>query len=117
MTKEEKQLLEFFARLDSERRLGLLEYAEFLASRCVPMEEQVPEPASEPRPENETVIAAIRRLSRSYPMLDKGKMFHETSALMTQHVMQGRDAIEVIDELELIFERQYQAMAGERDES
>jgi predicted ATPase len=117
MSTDEKTLLEFFARLDPARRMALLEYAEFLAGRCEPVDFDVPEPAHEPRPDGESVIAAIRRLSRTYPMLDKGKMLHQTSALMTEHVMQGRDAIEVIEELELIFERQYQSLAGERDES
>ena len=41
-------------------------------------------------------------------MLDKSLLLNETSALMTQHVMQGKDAVEVIDELELLFRRVYE---------
>jgi hypothetical protein len=41
-------------------------------------------------------------------MLDRGPMLHETSALMSAHVLQGRDAAEVIDALEALFGRHYQ---------
>lgn len=41
-------------------------------------------------------------------MLEKEILFHQTSSLMTQHIMQGRDPKEVIDELEEIFKKQYE---------
>jgi len=41
-------------------------------------------------------------------MLDKSKMLDETSALMTEHIMRGRAAVEVIDELEKAFSRRYE---------
>jgi hypothetical protein len=44
-------------------------------------------------------------------MLDKAKLLNETSALMAQHVMQGRPAEEVIDELEIVFEMHYRRYA------
>ena len=59
------------------------------------------------RPEEESVIAAVRRLSQTYHMLDKGQMLHETSSLVTAHVVQGRPAPEVIDELQTLFESRY----------
>ena len=75
------------------------------------------EPVNLPRPENESVVAAIRRLSKSYRMLDKSDMLHETSDLMSSHVLKGRPAEEVIDELEVLFLRHYekkkQADSGE----
>jgi hypothetical protein len=38
-------------------------------------------------------------------------MLNETSVLMTQHVISGRDAAEVIDELEVLFRRHYEKLA------
>jgi hypothetical protein len=43
-----------------------------------------------PRPSQESVVAAIKRLSKTYEMLDRGPMLNETSALMSAHVLQGR---------------------------
>jgi hypothetical protein len=40
-------------------------------------------------------------------MLDHSKMLHEASSLMAQHMMQGRPAEEVIDELEEMFRRDF----------
>jgi hypothetical protein len=54
----------------------------------------------------------MKRLSATYHMLDKSKLLNETSALMAQHVMQGRPAHEVIDELEVVFELHYRRLAG-----
>jgi hypothetical protein len=116
MAADEKKLLELFSGLDKEHRKTLLEFAEFLHSRSQPIEREIPEPTTIPRPQSESVVAAIKRLSRSYHMLDKSKILHETSALMGQHVMQGRAASEVIDELELIFERHYRSMTGKGEE-
>ena len=40
-------------------------------------------------------------------MLEKSVVLHEASALMGAHVMQGRSANEVIDELETLFRKAY----------
>ena len=122
MTTERNRLLELYARLDEPRRRTLLEFAEFLDSRSGATPEPdagpVPEPEPIPRPERETVVAAIRRLSRSYHMLEKKEVLHHASALMAQHLMQGRNAVEVIDELEIVFRRQYHKLiGGEKDQS
>ncbi len=86
---------------------------EFLASRVQSAQSDeldaiIEEPQVEPAPEGESVIAAIKRLSKSYSMLNKGDMLHETSDLMSAHVLKGRPAEEVIDELEIMFLRHYQ---------
>ena len=46
-------------------------------------------------------------------MLDKPQLLNESSVLMTQHVMQGRDVNEVIDDLEVLFARFYQDLLDE----
>lgn len=53
-------------------------------------------------------MGAIKRLSLTYDMIDRGTMLNETSALMSAHILQGRAASEVIDELEALFARYYQ---------
>jgi hypothetical protein len=107
---EERRLSRLYRSLGEADRHALMAFAEFLAraERPAPAPEPPPEPTHQPRPEGETVIAAIRRLSSTYSMLDRGPMLHETSALMSAHVLQGRNAAEVINALEALFERQYQ---------
>lgn len=115
MAGESKKLLKLYRGLSSARQAALLEYAEFLASQdardglnAIPQE-----PLDISRPEQESVVKAIQRLMATYPMLDRNKLLHETSAQMTRHLMQGVPAPEVIDELENIFRRQFESRAGE----
>lgn len=107
-------LLACWDQLDDSSREQLTAFAEFLVARQGYDARPVPAPALEPRPEAESVVAALKRLSRGYHMIDRSKMLPETSALMTQHVMDGRAAHEVIDELEVLFERHYQRLLGEQ---
>lgn len=113
------KLASLFAQLSAPQQETLMAFAEFLASR-EPRHQEQPEPIAEPlfmeRPSKESVIAAIKRLSASYPMLDKAILLNETSALMTQHMMQGRPAPEVIDELENLFDRTYQQLISDLDD-
>ncbi len=112
LTAAEKMLLARFGGLSETQRETLLSFAEFLAARTpqAPLEATPPpEPRYAPRPEQESVIAAIKRLNGAYFMLeDRAGLLNETSLLMTQHVMQGRDTREVIDELEALFARFYE---------
>ncbi|WP_018951101.1 MULTISPECIES: hypothetical protein [unclassified Thioalkalivibrio] len=104
-----KAIAEIAARLSTEDQASLLKFARFLEQESpAPAPEPVPEPEPIPRPESESVIKAMRRLSATYPMLDRSKLLNETSALMGQHVMQGRPAVEVIDELEVVFRTHYE---------
>jgi hypothetical protein len=102
----EKRLSHIFRQLPVEDQRTLLAFAEFLESRI--STQIVKEINKLPRPAEETVISAIKRLSHTYPMVDKSHIFGETSALMTQHIMQGRKAVEVIDELENVFFQHYE---------
>lgn len=119
MTDRFSKLTELFSALDEQGQQSLLDFAEFLVERqpqaaSTQQPGQPEQPLQIPRPENETVVAAIKRLSRTYPMLDKRKILNQASALMAQHVMGGREAAEVIDELEVIFERHYETAAVEK---
>lgn len=110
-SKTEKRLREILGELPETQAVALLEYAEFLAARYSGPKE-ITAPLDIPRPQKESVVRAIQRLGATYPMLDRSKMLNETSVLMSQHVLGGRDAVEVIDELEVMFRRHYEKLAG-----
>lgn len=110
----EKHILELYRQLPEAERKSLLDFAEFLASRCGPIETAPPEPLVIPRPDEESVVAAMKRLRETYHMLDHSRMLHEASGLMAQHLMQGRPAPEVIDELEQMFLRHFEKLLEER---
>ena len=116
----QQQLLKLFRQLPETEQDSLLSYAEFLLQRgagegAAPDERLLPEEI--PRPESESVVAAMRRLSKTYFMLDKDHLLHEASDLMTAHLMQGRPAAEVIDELEAVFQRHYDRMQPPPDQA
>ena len=109
---DQRKLLQLYTSLNEQGRENLVAFAEFLAIRgradASPEPLQPVEPKPIPRPESESVIGAIRRLSESYYMVDKSLLLTETSSLMTAHLMHGREATEVIDELEALFARHFQ---------
>lgn len=112
--KRSQRLREIAEQLPEAQAQALLEYAEFLLQR-----HGVPPTAGDPldirRAPNETVVGAIKRLRASYPMLDAAKLLTETSALMSEHALRGREAGAVIDELERLFRRHYERLLSERD--
>ena len=118
----EKKLLRHFAKLNENQQQTLLQFAEFLVEKADDTfrdkPEEIPKPVLKERPAEETVVGAIKRLTASYPMLEKDKLFNETSVLMTKHVMQGHEAHLVIDELEVLFQRHYDELVNDnKDES
>jgi hypothetical protein len=107
-----QQLLNCFDQLDEPGQNSLLDFAQFLLQKSEPdTAEVVPQkqqPIPHPRPQDEKVISAIKRLRASYFMLDTDGLLNQTSSLMTQFMMQGRPANEVIDDLEQLFNDHYQ---------
>ena len=125
-SKESQQLISLFDSLSITDQSSLLSFAEFLVQRnpdsmlvtsapAVSEPEPVPKPELLPRPENERVVAAVKRLSKSYFMLDKRKILGLTSDLMTQHILQGKEADLVIDELEETFSEFYRQLVEGED--
>lgn len=114
MRDEGKKLLELFGKLDDRQRETLIEFAGFLAARAPQGDDAGPSAPAEPlsiaRPAAETVVMAIKRLTQTYPMLDRRKLFTDTSRYMAQHALEGRPAAEVIDELEVVFSRHYEKL-------
>ena len=106
LSAEQRQLLRWFGALGESGRASLLAFAQFLATREEPDDSCKPvpaEPKAIPRPEDESVVAAIKRLSSSYFMLDTQAMLNDTASLMSAHVLRGRRAEQVIDDLESLF--------------
>jgi hypothetical protein len=111
---QQRRLTVLFEALSDAGREMLLEYAEFLAGRhALPM--SLLEPLDILRPETETVVAAIKRLVETFPMLERSALFHETSGLMAQHMMYAHPAPGIIDQLEVLFQRHYAALVERRN--
>ncbi len=114
MSNGKQRLMRLYERLGESGRASLVDYAEFLATRDQANAEAAApaEPNPAPRPQGESLIAAIRRLRAGYPMLNTEALLNDVSALMAQHTMQGRGADEVIDDLEALFDQHYQRHIG-----
>ncbi len=109
MKPEEKKLLRLLETFSAEQRDTVFAFAEFLAARNPAVNVAISqEPLAIPRPAEESVVKAVKRLRETYPMLNPDKLLHETSGLMMKHVMHGKPAAEVIDELEALFARHYE---------
>jgi len=115
LPKEQRRWLRLFSRLDKQRRANLLAFAEFLYQQqeqqdwpdaSVPP--QIQDPLDIPRPEQESVVAAMRRLTKTFPMIDRDALLDRATSLMTSHMLQGQSAEQVIDELESLFDEHYQ---------
>lgn len=92
-----RRLLAVWNSLNDDQRRALLAYAEALPRA---------RPAAGPRPRGESVTAALRRLSRQYPAA-RARLLGRAADLVAGHILQQRDADEVIDELETLFARHH----------
>lgn len=113
----EARLLARFRRLDERDRETLMALAEFLADRAgVAADDENPvEPLLLERPARETVVAAMRRLRTTYPMIEAQELLHRAAGLLAEHTLQGRDADAVIDDLETLFATHYERFKAERE--
>lgn len=122
---KKNRVLEIIDALQDDKVDMLVDYAEFIYARHgntytkkevevvpinLPNTTETPLPVDLPRPEEESVVKAIKRLSATYPMLDKQKLLDKTSVHMTKHIVHGLKASDVIDELEQLFRDQYEQL-------
>jgi len=129
LTDQEQSLLDLYHQLSEHDAHALVRYAEFLAgyeqttadivdadivdeeesTEPTPSEPEqgIPQPEKVERPEKERVVDALKRLSATYPMLEKKNLLDKASELVAQHVMFGKPAPQVIDEIETIFSNAY----------
>ena len=116
-SKSERKLIKLFKALNVSKQETLISFAEFLLAQIKEdkepdleqgdKKETITEPLDIERPENESVIKGIKRLSETYPMVDKDNILHPISDLMTAHMLQGKEAKQIIDELEAVFLKEY----------
>jgi len=117
MPDPEAELLKRFHQLPESQQQTLLDYAEFLSQRYAIAAEPVAEhPLDIPRPQEESVVKAVRRLSKTYPMLDSKILFEKTSSFMMRNLMHGEDSVVLIDEMEMFFQQSYQAHINSGDD-
>ena len=114
--KTSKSLTELYESLDDERKRSLCDFADFLYARAEPVVKEVPPPEDIPRPEQETVVGAIKRLKSKYHMVESMSVFSRASSLMTDHMVSGRDVVEVIDEMEALFDEAYNNLLRELEQ-
>jgi hypothetical protein len=108
--KSSRALIDLYEAMDDERKQGLSDFADFLYEKYGPVEKDIPAPDEIARPESETVVGAVKRLKLTYHMIDSMSVFSAASALMTDHMVKGRDVIEVIDEMQVLFEQAYEEL-------
>lgn len=122
MADSEQHLIQLYRGLGPADQATLLAFAEFLGTRTAARPVRaghtpvtVPEPEPIERPPGESVVGGLKRLAKTYPMLDKSAMLSATSELVASQIMQGGDPAGVIDQLEDIFRTHYEQLkaAGE----
>ena len=117
MADSEQHLMRLYRGLGPADQATLLAFAAFLDARIAvrpvtvsrkPVE--VPEPEPIERPPGESMVGGLKRLAKTYPMLDKSKMLSATSDLVASQIMQGGDPAGAIDQLEEIFREHYEQL-------
>ena len=130
LKEQEQRLLEYYRQLLPQDSHALLRFAAYLAGNQVAPDAEtvatqqpttqatsttsIPQPQLTPRPSNERVVDALKRLSASYPMLEKKILLDKSSTLVAQHIMFGKPAKEIIDEIEKVFAEAYDAFVREQ---
>ena len=112
LSKSERKLCKVYKNLNENDRETLMAFAVFLNQRDMVSEDVVEIGLQKPLDivpaEKESVVKGIKRLKASYHMIENDDLLHEVSALMTEHVMQGVAAAEVIAKVEAVFLKYYE---------
>ncbi len=111
--KSSQDLIDIYQAMDDNRKKSLSDFADFLYAQAEPVAKEIQPPEDVPRPEQETVVGAIKRLKVTYHMVESMAVFSAASSLMTDHMVKGRDVVEVIDEMEVLFEAAYKKLVQE----
>ncbi len=104
-----ERLQRIYRSLNHQEQQTLLYFAEFLEQNSEPVVVEKLSRVEIPRPQEEKVIHALRRLAQSYPMLKDEEILKQGADMMSLHFVSGRPAEEVIDELEEMFATHYKA--------
>ncbi len=104
-----RQLMRMYNRLGKRDQDRLFSFARFMCQRQGKIKKRQSEmrrAISRPKYQSRSETAINLRQGNS--MLDISTLLSEASELISQHVMEGRDVNEVIDELEMLFQNHYQ---------
>ncbi len=110
MKNRNRDLDTLMSQLGGVHQQAVVDYANFLVQQynIRPQVEAGLKPEDIARPEQESVVAAVKRLKKTFYMLDTDLLLDETSSLMGQHILRGREASVVINELQSIFQAKYE---------
>jgi len=110
MKKIVKRLDSLMNQLSVTHQQSIIDFASYLVEQysLKSVSDEILEPQPVQRPVDETVVCAIKRLKKTYYMLDTDGLLNKASALMGQHMLQGRAAKSVIDDLQHLFESSYE---------
>ena len=88
------QLSAVFEQLSAERQQSLNDFAQFLLlQQGGPKDSSVSQtPLDIPRPDAESVVAAIKRLAKTYPMLNREALLHESGVIPTRTAVRARES-------------------------
>jgi hypothetical protein len=114
--KSSNALIDLYESMDDERKRSLCDFADFLYAKADPVSKEIPAPEDVPRPQEESVVGAVKRLKIKYHMVESMTVFSAASELMTDHMVKGRDVIEVIDEMEILFEDAYSKLLENKEQ-
>lgn len=106
-TNGEERLLQAWRALAPRERELLNEFADMLAQRYGARTAANGAPLRLVRPDEETIVQAIRRLTRTYPMLDRSRLLDEGSRLLARHAADEITASAAIDVLEELYAQAY----------
>jgi len=112
-------LCKIYKSLGDNQRETLLVFAEFLHEKLADagvVEEAkavLQLPVLIEITENESVVKGIKRLKSSYFMIEDENLLHEVSALMSEHIMKGVSAEDIILRVEAVFKKFYQQYKDE----
>ena len=112
--KSSSALIDLYEAMDDERKVSLCDFADFLYAQADPINKEIPQPEEIQRPEKETVVGAVKRLKATYHMIESMTVFSAASELMTDHMVKGRDVVEVINEMEILFEQSYDKLLQDK---
>ena len=110
-----KELTDLYEAMDDERKLSLCDFADYLYAKAEPVAKEIAAPEEVTRPQEETVVGAVKRLKVKYHMIESMTVFSAASTLMTDHMVKGRDVIEVIDEMEILFDDAYKNLLKDNE--
>ncbi|MBF0262224.1 MAG: hypothetical protein HQL97_10380 [Magnetococcales bacterium] len=117
---EKRALLDLWGEMDAGERQTLMRLGRFLVSERsragndAPVDACPEVPLDIPRPEVESAVAGLKRLKRTYPMIEAdGAVLSEASRILMGKVTGSPDR-EIIDRLELFFDGCYQKWRTEQ---